>query len=283
MPGLSVLTLVKNREAHLLRQIEGLRRGLMPPDELIIVNMAEAPLDLPAVDFAVDVIHLPSCGLPLAQARNLAAARAKCDKLLFLDVDCIPMRGLLPAVAQALDSFDGLLCAEIRYLAAADLDLEWDEALLLRTAATHPARDFPQQGLQRQNNYGLFWSLAFALGRRQFQFLGGFDERFTGYGAEDTEFAFRAQDAGLELAFLGGAGAFHQHHDIFDPPLQHFNDIVKNAQRFREIRGTWPMLGWLSAFAAMQLIAFDEQRIDILRQPSSLELAAAEKPACERI
>jgi hypothetical protein len=39
----------------------------------------------------------------------------------------------------------------------------------------------------------------------------------------------------------------------------------------------------LSAVAAMQLIAFDEQRIDILRQPSSLELAAAEKPACERI
>jgi len=111
MPGLSVLTLVKYRTLHLLRQIEGLRRGISQPDELIIVNMGKDPLDLPDVAFPIKMIELPSFGLPLAQARNLAATHARYEKLLFLDVDCIPMRSLLTEVTKCLDGFDGLLCA----------------------------------------------------------------------------------------------------------------------------------------------------------------------------
>jgi glycosyltransferase involved in cell wall biosynthesis len=37
MTGVSVLTLVKNREPHLARLIEGLRRSEKRPAELIIV------------------------------------------------------------------------------------------------------------------------------------------------------------------------------------------------------------------------------------------------------
>jgi hypothetical protein len=274
MPGLSVLTLVKNRDPHLVRQIEGLSRSLAAPGELIIVNMGAGPLNLPAAAFPIHVIDLPSEGLPLAQARNRAAAQAKSEKLLFLDVDCIPMRHLLAASAQALDQFHGLICAEIRYLPATDLR-GWQEAQLLQTAASHPARAFPASGLRLEHNPGLFWSLAFAIWREQFHALGGFDENFTGYGAEDTEFAFRARDAGIGLAFLGGAGAMHQHHAVYDPPLQHFNDILRNAQRFYDLRGTWPMQGWLDAFAAMRLIAITGEKLRILRQPRADELAAA--------
>ena len=51
---------------------------------------------------------------------------------------------------------------------------------------------------------GYFWSLAFAMRRVHFESVGGFNESFIGYGAEDTDFAFRATCSGLDLAFLGG-------------------------------------------------------------------------------
>jgi hypothetical protein len=282
MAALSVLTLVKNREPHLLRQIEGLHRSLVRPGELIIVKMGYEPLPLPAAEFPVHVLELASDGLPLAQARNLAAARAGFEKLLFLDIDCIPMRGLLGAIDNALAGADRLICAEVRYLAADDLGADWDEDDLLRKAAPHPVRNFPEYGLVPETNYGLFWSLAFAIRRDRFRALGGFDERFAGYGAEDTEFAFRARDAGIGLGFLGNAVALHQHHAVYDPPLQHFADIALNAQRFFDLRGGWPMPGWLDAFEAMGLIAIQAGKLRVLRHPTARELAAARQPDSER-
>jgi hypothetical protein len=64
---------------------------------------------------------------------------------------------------------------------------------------------------------------------------------------------------------------------IFDPPLQHFQDIVRNAKLFYEIRGTWPMTGWLDAFEALKLISTEHRTIKILRHPSDEEIAAAKK------
>ncbi len=275
--GVSVLTLVKNREAHLLQLIEGLRRSDVQPCELVIVNMGDAPLQIGQAAFPVQVVACRSLGLPLAQARNLAAAQARCEKLLFLDVDCIPCRGLLAGVNAALDDFKGLLCAEVRYLAAQDFSSGWQEAELLRNAMRHPVRDFPVSGLRQERNYGLFWSLAFAIRRAQFLFLGGFDERFTGYGAEDTDFAMRARNAGIAFALLGGAGALHQRHEVFDPPLQHFQDILSNAQLFHDIWGEWPMAGWLDAFIALGLVKIEHGRLLMLRRPNAGELAAARR------
>jgi len=65
-------------------------------------------------------------------------------------------------------------------------------------------------------------------------FAEGFDEAFAGYGAEDTDFGFRAREADLPLVYMGGPGASHQFHDTFDPPLHHFQDIIRNARMFRE-------------------------------------------------
>ncbi len=277
-----MLTLVKGRAGHLAQQCEGLRRSAVPPAAHIVVNMGAAPLALPAAAWPCRVIDLPAAGLPLAAARNRAAAAADTDTLLFLDVDCIPARGLIGAVAAAMESFDGLLCAEILYLAGDEARGDWDEAGLTRAAAPHPHRAFPREGLREEANYGLFWSLAFAVRRATFDAIGGFDERFTGYGAEDTDFSFRARAAGVPLAFLGGAAAFHQHHDVYDPPLQHFADIVANARLFFARWGEWPMRGWLDEFAASGLLRLSADRLDVIRPPRADECAAARQPPTRR-
>ncbi|MET0239933.1 MAG: glycosyltransferase [Sphingobium sp.] len=271
---ISVLTIVRNREPHLHQLIEGLTRSRLQPDELIVVDMSDCPVKPPLAPFPIAVHRLEGTGLPLAKARNLAAKHAAQDNLVFLDVDCIPMTDCLTRLVQELGCHNGLLCADIRYLGPDDARGEWTEADLLARGRPHSARLFPATGVREEPNPGLFWSLAFAIRRSSFAALGGFDEAFEGYGAEDTDFGFRARDARLPLLFVGGAIACHQHHDSHEPPVQHLKDIVQNATLFHRRWNRWPMEGWLSAFQSMGLIEWTPQQVRLVRMPDSEEIAA---------
>lgn len=279
--SVSVLTLVKDRETHLLNLVEGLARSANPPGELVIVDMSTRPIATPEAAFPVRMVHLETQGLALATARNRAAEVAVYDQLVFLDVDCIPSANLLTMLSSVLEREDALVCADVRYLPAGAADPPWTEAGLLAAGLPHPVRAFPTEGVRREANAGLFWSLAFGLRRATFMGLGGFDEGFHGYGAEDTDFGFRARAADVPLLFVGGALAFHQHHGVFDPPLQHFQDIVANAKRFHDRWTLWPMEGWLSAFADLGLITLTPSDIIQIRTPSEAEIEAARRPASQ--
>ncbi|MAW99834.1 MAG: glycosyl transferase [Sphingomonas sp.] len=276
MSGFSICTIVKNRAGHLRHLVEGLERQSVAPAELIVVDMGSTPpVAVTAKGFPVRVLRLDMPGLPLARARNLAAHSAGSERLLFLDVDCIPAAGLIAAMGRSLDEADALISADVRYLPPDAVGPDWREDDLLARSVRHPARHFPDHGLRGEENYGLFWSLAFAVHRHRFDAVGGFDARFTGYGAEDTDFAFRMRDAGVPLFMAGGAGAFHQYHPICSPPLQHFRDIIANARRFHEKWGVLPMTGWLNAFAERGLIALGDDAIEVKRPPTQAEVDAA--------
>lgn len=279
-PGVSVLTLAKGREAHLRRLLDGLARGSRRPAECIVVSLDEAPPFLPAMGLPLTVHHMPAEGLPLAAARNTAARLANSPVLVFLDVDCIPAASLVAALATDAAQHDGLICCEILYLPAGAAEGTIEEAELLARGIRHEARAFPRAGLRAEANAGLFWSLAFAVRRATFERLGGFDEAFTGYGGEDTDFAFRARDAGVPLLFTAGTRAFHQHHAIHDPPLNHFSDIVANAERFHARHRFWPMEGWLDAFAGLGLIEPPGAgpHLRVIRAPSAAEIAVSACP-----
>jgi GT2 family glycosyltransferase len=106
-------------------------------------------------------------------------------------------------------------------------------------------------------SYEVFWSLSFALDAATWLAIGGFDEAYTGYGGEDTDFGQRACARGVPSRALGGAVVYHQWHPAPDPPLQHLRDIVRNARLFHQRWGWWPMRGWLAAFAELGLIRYD--------------------------
>lgn len=266
---MSVLTIVRNRTGHLAKLIEGLERSTRLPAELIVVDMGSTPpVAMPETVFPVEIHRLAAERLPLAASRNLAARHAVSERLLFLDVDCIPMAGLIEEMSDALTEHAALICAEVLYLGPEDARGSWDEAELKLGARPHPVRPFPASGVRRENNAGLFWSLAFGIEKSRFSALGGFDEAFDGYGAEDTDFGFRVQAAGIPLLFKGGAGAFHQHHASEDPPFGHFDDIVRNAQLFRDRWNFWPMEGWLRAFADRGLIEFGPDTLTVISRPA---------------
>lgn len=250
MPDISVVTVVRGRLDHLSAQQSALL-GQPTPYERVVVRMGGPDLRhvLGRDDVRLVEIGDDGGGLPLAAARNAGVEAASADVVVLLDVDCIPAPDLLNRYADALADVDGLVAGPVGYLPPAATAGGTDPARLARIAVPHPARPVPPDGvLRRENRYELFWSLSFAVRRHDFQRLGGFYEGYRGYGGEDTDFALSARRAGVPLHWVGGAWAWHQHHPVSDPPVEHLADIVTNSRLFYRRWGRWPMLGWLGAF-----------------------------------
>ncbi|MFF3699202.1 glycosyltransferase family 2 protein [Streptomyces sp. NPDC002221] len=259
----AVITLAAGRHAHLLLQQDGLAAGARLPDHYVVVAMADPGIPRltagrePAAD--VTALALLDGRLPLAAARNAGAARALAagaDLLVFLDVDCVPGPTLVQRYAQAA-SGGALLCGAVAYLPPPPPH-GYRLRALAAMAAPHPARPAPADGhIVRAGDPRLFWSLSFALTAATWERVGGFCESYTGYGAEDTDFAARATALGVDLWWVGGAPAYHQYHPTHSPPVQHLDDILRNGALYKARWGEWPMQGWLRAFEERGLVTYD--------------------------
>ncbi len=213
--------------------------------------------------------------LPLAAARNAARrAAGRSAHLVFLDVDVIPDVTLVADYSQRLLRSDALWSGHVEYLPAMDLH-GWSYALLGRTGRPHPARTRPVRDV-RIERPELFWSLSFALRSATYDRIGGFDECFVGYGAEDTDFALRADAAGVPLLTTGDALGWHQHHESTVPPVEHLHDIIGNAHTYRRRWGRWPMEGWLTAFAELGLIEWDPDGAQLAATSDARSMVAAD-------
>jgi N-acetylglucosaminyl-diphospho-decaprenol L-rhamnosyltransferase len=258
-----VATLAAGRAEHLRRQARAVAR-LTGVARYVVVDMdgdGAGPGSRPGPGGAAlaalpraQVIRLASCaeaGLPLAAARNRAIeALTDCDLAIMLDVDCLPSARLLTsyrAAATTLGDRPALLCGPVGYLDALDPDEPFPGPAARRRARQRVIRSFPARGVRRESRHELFWSLSFAVRPAVHAGLGGFDEGYVGYGAEDTDYGLRAREAGVGLWFVGGAWAYHQPHP--PTPPRDLASLVANARRFRDRWGFWPMPDRLAAFA----------------------------------
>ena len=260
MTRLAVVTAVSGRHSHLRRQLASLATGIRPPDQVVIVAMgdpyvAEIVAAGPLSDRSI-VVHLPvpAAGLPLARARNAGASAAlarDASQLVFLDVDCLAAPELLETYAEATSSIRGrkLLCGPVAYLPPLRGGASTYTGADLAAADPHPARPAPPPGtIVEAPDARLFWSLSFATDRATWDCIGGFDEDYVGYGAEDTDFGQRAASAGVRMWWVGGARAYHQWHPVSNPPVEHLHDIIRNANHFHSRWGWFPMEDWLAEF-----------------------------------
>jgi GT2 family glycosyltransferase len=256
----AVITIVAGRHGHLVRQ----RAALAGRERHVVVAMGESEAEQcrRLVGDTSDVIAIETHpqGLPLAAARNAGARRALragVELLVFLDVDCIPGPALLERYEAAADSTPALLCGPVGYLPPAPVD-GYPRTGLHALATPHPARPVPAcDVVQQGGDHALFWTLSFAVTATTWQRLGGFCEDYVGYGGEDTDFGQTAKRAGVGIAWVGGAWAYHQHHPTETPPVRHLADILRNATLFHRRWGWWPMSGWLTAFAERGLARHD--------------------------
>ncbi len=263
----SVITIVAGRGEHLRMQRRGLARArlhrhvvvVMGPDAAVADALAATPLS--TITTQVDV---PGAGLPLAAARNAGAELALADGaelLVFLDVDCIPVRELVPRYVRAarLVGEPAVLAGPVAYLPPPSPP-GYQLSTLAELAKAHPVRPVPPDGaVVAEPLMELFWSVSFAMTASSWLAVGGFHTGYAGYGAEDTDFAMLAAAAGAGLYWVGGATAYHQHHGPSGPTTANAPSIVRNAKLFHRRHGWWPMRGWLRQLAADGAVEFDQQ------------------------
>lgn len=279
---LGLVTLVHGRHGHLAGLLAGVVRGSRLPDHLVVVALGDAGVREVVAEAVRDVdlpwslvdVDLPAGGdLPLAAGRNagvVAAREAGCDRLVLLDVDCIPGPDLLARYDVALSgTLDAdlprrtgprLWCGPVTYLPPLpEGQSSYDLASLAALGDPHPARPAPPAGQAWQaEDLRLFWSLSFGVTDTDWDDIGGFCEEYLGYGGEDTDFGETVHHRDGDLIWLGGADAYHQHHPTSSPPVQHLVAIVRNARLFASRWGWFPMQGWLEAFAGRGLVETDD-------------------------
>lgn len=275
MADVHVVTVAHRRHHHLAHQLRLLAAS--DPDAAHVV----VALDDPGIGDvvrrgrggrAVEIVEHPGDprGLPLAAARNLGVSRALdggADLVVLLDVDCVVGAGALARYADAATATAGpaLLCGPVTYLAEGVVPPS-TASDLAGLRSPHTARPDPAPGdLVLGGDVALFWSLSAAFTPQTWERLGGFCEEYVGYGGEDTDLGRVARRAGVDLVWVGGADAFHQHHPVSVPPVEHLDAIVRNARLFHARWGEWPMPGWLEAFAERGLVRWTRtglQRVD---------------------
>ncbi|GAB3026344.1 glycosyl transferase family A [Nocardioides flavus (ex Wang et al. 2016)] len=263
-PHVAVVTIAHGRHDHLAGQHRSLARGSALPDTYLVVAMDDPGIVEEHVGaLAREVVHLPRArggALPLASARNLGVRTALdrgADVVVLLDVDCLAGERLVAAYAEVVTARPGWIWSgPVTYLPPPPAEgYPEDPADLAAWDDPHPARPRPEPGeLVHAGDPDLFWSLSFAVDAPTWRHLGGFCEDYVGYGGEDTDLGRTAVALGIGLGWVGGARAFHQHHPVSSPPVEHLDDILRNGRVFHERWGEWPMTGWLEEFERRGLV-----------------------------
>jgi GT2 family glycosyltransferase len=270
----ALVTTVSGRHEHLCVQLLGVSRCERRPDRHIVVAMDDPEVVDICGDAATVISRRRQNGrLPVAAARNAGAVHALqsgAELLVFLDVDCVPGPRLFARYEAAAEREPGaLLSGPVAYLPPAPPDgYVLDQ--VARSASAHPDRPMPDADQVLPLEHDLFWSLSFAVRAEVWSRLGGFYDGYSGYGAEDTDFAQLARVHDIPHLAVGSAWAYHQWHPAPDPPLQHLHDILRNGRTFRDRWGWWPMADWLHAFQRLGLVTYDRISDDwILSDPGT--------------
>lgn len=269
----SVIITHYHREGNLKNTLNGLNLQTVLPTEVIVIDMGKGIEVQNNFGFTLTIVNFARSWqfMPLAAARNLGAEQSSTEHLVFLDVDCIPSHNFCQKIVAASSSRNALAMGSPRYMLNKYMETGVED--LRENSIFHPSRPVVA-GIKKEECYELFWSLCFSLSSELFQHIGGFDDSYEGYGAEDTDFALEVKKAGVPF-YLTDAEVYHQQHPIYVPPLNHLEPIVKNSNLFFIKWGYWPMVDCLQDFSDMGYIHWQAERdlpITLERKPTTQDI-----------
>lgn len=206
---ISVVIPTLNREKELIDTIEKVLEDKYTDFEVIVVDQTESHQPetadrLSELKERIELLAEPVKSLP--HARNIGAAHASGDIILFLDDDIIPKPGLIAAHAQAYrDPKVGGVGGRI--VAAGDEGKPEPERIVSITPwgafrdyfyATHAEEILTVRGANMSFRHDVYVK------------AGGFDENYIGNAMrEETDFSFRVRNLGYKLVFEPKAEVFH--------------------------------------------------------------------------
>lgn len=214
-PRVSVVIAHYRQPAQLARTWAALCVQTLPPVEVVIADDGSDPPPVPPRGGPpVRVVTQADRGFRAAAARNLGARHTRGEVLVFLDADTVPEPEFLEHLTRRVALCpDVLAVGRRRHADLADLPLGAHPA----SAAEIPEPGWLARGYADSRDlldadgrsFRYVISAVLACRRSLYDRLGGFDERFVGYGGEDWDLAYRAWNSGAVLVHERAAVAWH--------------------------------------------------------------------------
>jgi glycosyltransferase involved in cell wall biosynthesis len=227
---LSVVIPTHNKRRLLARTLEALAQQRSPaPWEIVVVDdgSEDGTSELLAAAASAHGGRLhsvrPARNVGRAAARNLGVRAATGRWILFLDDDILAPPGLLAAHLAVLERHQGSGTIGLVRTDPELVDAPHFHYLDTRGIAKVKGDRVPGRYFVTQNA---------ALPRAEFLAVGGFDERFAGYGFEDVELAFRLEDRlGLVFRPVREPVPLHLHHHSLAEYLAKRRQVGRGALR----------------------------------------------------
>lgn len=255
-PRLSLVITTYDWPAALAVVLEGVRRQLVPPDEVVVADDGSGRATRRVVERArarstVPIRHAwgPDEGFRLNTSRNRGLAAATGDYVVLLDGDVVPHRALVADHRAAMRPGRYVQGGRVllgpaltrRALREGVVRAPWwhrdlrNRVNLLRSSLLARAYRGPAGALDRTRGAHLAFWRADALA------VNGFDEAFRSYGRDDNDFVARLLHAGIARRNLKFAAvAWHLHHEGGGPIAA--ENEARIARTLAE-RRTWAELG----------------------------------------
>ena len=198
---LSILVVALNEAEHLPLLMEHVKRLRRPPGwsiETILVDggSRDRSLEIARAIGFTRIIQLPGASIPVS--RNRALREANGDMLAFLDGDCLPDRDWLEKAAPYLTADEPVLLGFPVHPAR---DGNWiQQAWYAHWRHKNTAAQLKAQMPFEEGAFRLITTRNMLLNRRLLDLVPAFNETLT--TGEDTDFAFRASEAGAHLLAL---------------------------------------------------------------------------------
>jgi GT2 family glycosyltransferase len=208
---ISIIVTTFNSLDSLIKVMTSINQQTVPPLEVIVADDGSAGgvssfLDSFRGLACFPVIHSwqPDSGFRLSRSRNLAAAKASGDWLLFLDGDCLMPRNFIRRHLRLAESMHLVFGARklLPKLDSEDLVLDSRGGLDLGKHLSGRKFLWMPLGIFRKfprRSWRNFRGFLMGIDSTLFKRVAGFDETFTSWGLEDSDFAVRAKRAGGHL------------------------------------------------------------------------------------
>lgn len=200
----SVVVPAYNASATVEECLQALARQSLPSSEYEVIVVDDGSSDstrATAARYGVEVLTQDHQGP--AAARNLGAAQARGEIVLFTDADCVPTSDwiesmLLPFGDDQIAGAKGVYHTHQKKLVARFVQLEYED----------------KYDLMRKERYIDFIDTYSAAYRKEvFNHNEGFDPAFPRASGEDVEFSYRLAERGYRMVFVPQASVYHRHVD----------------------------------------------------------------------
>jgi glycosyltransferase involved in cell wall biosynthesis len=204
---ISIIIPMFNSEKNILNTLEGLKNQTIRDFEVIIVDDGSTDLSFTLVDtyisrkgYTARLLQEKNAGP--AKARNLGAAHASGEIILFLDSDCITPDNWIeemirPLGGNVVGSNCGYKVLNAQYLIARYIDYE--------IAYRHK-----KLKNKKINTVGTYSACIL---KQVFEEIGGFDTTYKSASGEDFDLAFAISKLNYEIVFTDRTFVYHYHPD----------------------------------------------------------------------